>query len=99
MSDELTKDHSARRWIRSMVDAKFADRYNIDYDVYACADADYVRRVHITVTLTKKHLVRGQKSRPPITYKVSFENYKDPQAVAEKVATALLLMEQGDDNA
>ena len=92
MSEELTKDHSVRRWIEKMVREKFGDKYIVHTDVYT-SSSPYV----MIVVELRQQLVRGQKSRPPITYKVSFEHWKDPEPVATKVMTALMLMEQSDD--
>jgi len=86
------KDHSVRRWIEKMVREKFGDKYIVHTDVYT-SSSPYVT----TVVELRQQLARGQKSRPPITYKVSFEHWKDPEPVATKVMTALMLMEQSDD--
>ena len=97
MSEELTMDHSARRWILHTVMEAFSDRYIVNADVYTRVDAKWVRATEVQISLVKKNLVRGGKSCPPITYKVTFEDWKDPSQVAAKVKTALLLMEEGGD--
>lgn len=96
MSEGLTKDHSVRRWIKQLLQEQFGENYVVYADVYTAVDAKFAMSTVVEVQLVKK-LVRGQKSRPPITYKVTFENWKDPVPVANKVKTALMLMEQGDD--
>lgn len=97
MSEQLTKDHSTRRWVISKVVEQFDDRYLIATDIYTGPTENNVRLTSVNIVLTKKALVRGGKSRPPLTYKVTFENVKDPEAVANKVVTALLMMEEGND--
>lgn len=97
MTEELTLDHSARRWIHHTVMNTFSDRYIVHIDAYTKVDAKWVRATDVKISLVKKNLVRGGKSRPPITYRVTFEAWTDPSVVAAKVKTALLLMEEGGD--
>lgn len=96
MSEELTKDHSVRRWINQLVREKFGEKYIVHTDVYTAISPEFIKSTVVVVEF-RRRLVRGQKSRPPITYKVSFEHWKDPEPVATKVMTALMLMEQSDD--
>ncbi len=98
MTEELTNYHSIRRWITTLVNERFSGRYNCEIDVYTSVDSKWVATTDIKVTLVKAALVRGGKSRPPITYKVTMDNVRDPEAAANKVVTALMLMlmEEGE---
>ena len=93
---DLTPDHSVRRWVHALVMQRFSENYIVHADVYTQTDEKWNRATVINISLIRK-LVRGQKTRPPITYKLTYENPKDPEAVANKVIAALSLMEQDND--